>query len=88
MGKDDALERGNYLCLKLTDQVMRLLEHLLDSFIREIVDIDSMQFYFVPGRGTTDAIFIIHQLQEKYIAANKPLYFAFVELEKAFDLVP
>ena len=47
-----------------------------------------MQFGFVPGRGTTDAIFIIPQLQEKYIAANKPLYFAFVDLEKAFDRVP
>ena len=43
---------------------------------------------FVPGRGTTDAIFIVRQLQEKYIAAKKPLYFAFVDLEKAFDRVP
>ena len=47
-----------------------------------------MQFGFVPGHGTTDAIFIICQLQEKYIAANKPLYFAFVDLEKAFNRVP
>ena len=87
-GKGDALELENYLGLKLTDQVMKLLERVLDSFIREMVDIDAMQFGFVPGRGTTDAIFIIRQLQEKYIAANKPLYFAFVELEKAFDRVP
>ena len=47
-----------------------------------------MQFAFVPGKGTTDAIFIVRQLQEKYIAANKRLYFAFVDLEKAFDRVP
>ena len=87
-GKGDALERGNYRGLKLTDQVMKLLERVLDSFIREMVDIDAMQFGFVPGRGTTDAIFIIRQLQEKYIAAYKPLYFAFVDLEKAFDRVP
>ena len=52
------------------------------------MDIDAMQFGFVPGHGTTDAIFIIRQLQEKYIAANKQLYFAFVDLEKAFDKVP
>ena len=45
-----------------------------------------MQFGFVPCRGNTDAIFIICQLQEKYIAANKLLYFAFVDLEKAFDM--
>ena len=61
---------------------------MLDSVIREMVEIDTMQFGFVPGHGTTDAIFIIRQLQEKYIAANKPLYFAFVDLEKAFDRVP
>ena len=28
------------------------------------------------------------KLQEKYRAANKPLYFSFVDLEKAFDRVP
>ena len=67
---------------------MKLLERVLDSFIQEMVDIDAMQFGFVLGHGTTDAIFIIRQLQEKYITANKPLYFAFVDLEKAFDRVP
>ena len=87
-GKGEALDRGNYRGLKLTDQAMKLLERVLDTFIRKMVDIDSMQFGFVPGRGTTDAIFIIRQLQEKYIAANKPLYLAFVDLEKAFDRVP
>ena len=46
------------------------------------------QFGFVPGGGTTDAIFVVRQLQEKYLAANKRLYMAFVDLEKAFDLVP
>ena len=51
-----------------------------------MVNIDKMQFAIVPGRDTTDAIFIVRQLQEKYIAtANKPLYFAFVDLEKAFS---
>ena len=40
------------------------------------------------GRGTTDAIFIVRQLQEKHLAANKPLYMAFIDLEKAFDRVP
>ena len=46
------------------------------------------QFGFVPGRGTTDAIFVVRQLQEKYLAAKKRLYMALVDLEKAFDRVP
>ena len=36
----------------------------------------------------TDTIFIVGQLQEKHLIANKPLYMAFVYLEKkAFDCV-
>ena len=60
----------------------------MDGLIRQVVSIDDSQFGFVPGRGTADAIFVIRQLQEKYLAANKRLYMAFVELAKAFDRVP
>ena len=35
---------------------------------------DDSQFGFVPGRGTRDAIFIVRQLQEKYLAAKKTLH--------------
>ena len=72
-GKGDALDRGNYRGLKLNDQVMKLLERVPDSFIHKMVNIDDMPFVFVPGRGTTDAIFIFCQLQEKYFATKKPL---------------
>ena len=47
-----------------------------------------MQCGFMCSRGTTDAIFIVRQLQEKHLAENKPPYMAFVDLEKAFDHVP
>ena len=56
--------------------------------IRQVVSIDDSQFGFVPGRGTKDAIFVVRQVQEKYLAVNKRLYMAFVDLEKAFDCVP
>ena len=87
-GKGKALETGNYHGLKLTEQVMKVLERIVDGLIRQVVSIDDSQFGFVPGRGTTDAIFVVRQLQEKYVAANKRLYMAFVDLEKAFDRVP
>ena len=66
----------------------------MDGMIREMIAIDEMQLAFVPGRGTTDAIFIIQQLQEKFLSRkdlndkNLTLFFAFVDLEKAFDRVP
>ena len=86
--KGDSLERGNYRGLKLREQVIKVLERIVDGLIRQVVAIDDSQFGFVPGRGTTDAIFVVRQLQEKYIAANKILNMAFVDLEKAFDRVP
>ncbi|XP_065315796.1 uncharacterized protein LOC135924631 [Gordionus sp. m RMFG-2023] len=46
-----------------------------------------MQFGFTSGKGTTDAIFVVRQIQEKY-PKEKKLYYAFVDLEKAFDRVP
>ena len=46
-------------------------ERIIDDFIRDIVDIDDMQFGIMPGRGTTDAIFIVRQIQEAYIRKNQ-----------------
>jgi len=47
-----------------------------------------MQFAFMKGKGTTDAILIERQMQEKFRAKGKKLYFGFVNLEKASDRVP
>ena len=63
-------------------------ECVVEGLIRQRVEIDEMQCGFMSSRGTTDAIFIVHQLQEKHLAANKLLDMAFVDLEKAFDWVP
>ena len=43
-------------------------------------------FSFMPGKGTTDAIFIMRKVDEKH-QAKKKLYYAFVDLEKKFDRV-
>ena len=87
-GKGDALNRGNYRGLKLIEQVMKVLEGVVEGLIRQRVEIDEMQCGFMSGRGTTDAIIIVRELQEKHLAAYKPLYMAFIDLEKAFDRVP
>ena len=48
----------------------------------------AMQFGFMPWKGTTDANFTVRQIQKKYGCKGKKLYFAFEDLEKAFDRVP
>ena len=47
-----------------------------------------MQFGFMPGRGTTDALFIVRRMQEECRDKKKKLYRCFVDIEKAFDRVP
>jgi hypothetical protein len=46
---------------------------VLESRIREQICVDEMQFGFRLGKGTTDAIFIVRQLQEKHQAKGKKL---------------
>ena len=41
-GKGNALDRGSYQGLKLTDQAMKLMERVLDTFTRRMVNIDAM----------------------------------------------
>ena len=67
---------------------MKVFERVIEARLRRRVQIDNMQFGFSPGKGTMDAIFIVRQLQEKYLAKKKDLWMAFVDLEKAFDRVP
>ena len=47
-----------------------------------------MQFGFRPGNGTTGSIFIVRQVQARFLEKGKDLWIAFVDLEKAFDRVP
>jgi len=66
---------------------MKVVERIFEDRIWQHIDIDDMQFGFMKGKGTTDAIFIVRQMQEKFRAKGKKLYFGFVDLEKAFDMV-
>ena len=47
-----------------------------------------MQFDFMPGRGTTNALFVVQRMREEYRDKRKKLYMCFVDIEKAFDRVP
>ena len=87
-GKGDALESGSYRGIKLLEHAMKVIEHILETRLRNLVVFDDMQFGFRPGKGTTDAIFILHHIQESFLARKKDLWLAFVDLEKAFDRVP
>ena len=87
-GKGDALLRVIYKELKVLNQVMKVMEHILATIMRTQVDIDAKKFGFMPGRGTFGAIFILQEVHAKYLRKHKDIYFTFVDLEIAFDHTP
>ena len=56
---------------------MKVRERVLEKRIRCQVSIVNMQFGFMPGKGTTDAIFIMRQVQEKHQAKKKEVVLCF-----------
>ncbi|VDP12812.1 unnamed protein product [Heligmosomoides polygyrus] len=67
---------------------MKVFERIVDRRIRDIVQLSNNQCGFVAGCGTVDAIHAVRLLLEKHREKQKPVHFAFLDLEKAFDRFP
>ena len=67
---------------------MKIGKRVLERRIPESVNIDSMQFGFMSGRGTTDGLFVVQRMQEEYRNKKKKLCMSFVDFEKTFVRVP
>ena len=68
--------------------IMKLWERIIVARIRKEVTIAEQQFEFMPGRSTTDAIFCLRMLLEKWTEEQKAVHSAYIDLEKAYDRVP
>ena len=66
-----ALECRSYRGIKLLEHAMKVFERVLESRLRQTLHIDDMQLKFTPGKGTTDAVFILRQLQERYLVKKE-----------------
>ena len=53
------LECGSYRGIKLLEHGMKIYERILDRRLREVIRVDEMQCGFMPGKGTTGAIFVL-----------------------------
>ena len=69
------------------DHSMKLWERVIEARIRKEVTIAEQQFRFMPGRSTTDAIFCLRMLLEKWTEGQKAVYCAFIDLEKVCNRV-
>ena len=77
---------GMHRGVKLLEHATKIVEKVLEKTLT--VTIDGMQFGFVPGKGTIDAVFILRRIQEGYLARQKKLYMCLADLVEAFDKVP
>ena len=85
--KGDIQDCGNYRDIKMISHTMKIWERTIDRRRREETSIEE-QFGFMPGRGTTDAMFAARQVIEKHREMQKELHMVFIDLEKAYDKVP
>ena len=58
----------------LLEHATKVVERIFEHRIWQQIYID-MQFRFMKGKGTTDAIFIVTQTHKKFTAEGKTLYF-------------
>ena len=78
----------SYRGVKLLEHAAKIVERVLERRIRTLVSVNKMQFGFMPGKETMNAIFIVRRMQEEYQKKEKKLYMCLVDMEKAFDRVP
>ena len=67
---------------------MKLWERVVEKRLRAVVEICEQQYGFMPGKSTTDAIFALRMLMEKFRERQSELHCVFVDLEKAYDRFP
>ena len=65
------MECGSYKGIKLLEHAMKVVERIFEHRIRQQIEINDMQFGFMKGKGTTDAIFMARQMQERRILELK-----------------
>ncbi|KAK3533116.1 hypothetical protein QTP70_007304 [Hemibagrus guttatus] len=86
--KGDVQSCSNYRGIKLMSHTMKLWERVVEARLRMVVEICEQQYGFMPRKSTTDAIFALRILIEKYRDGQRELHCVFVDLEKAYDRVP
>ncbi len=90
--KGDRLDPGNYRGITISSSIAKVfglvLRRRLTTFCETENLIDERQSSHRKGSRTTDNVFLLKTLWEKYCKSqNQPLYVGFIDFKKAFDSV-
>ncbi|KAL1448655.1 hypothetical protein WDU94_014027 [Cyamophila willieti] len=79
----------DFRTLSILSHASKILTTIIKRRIEKKIDdnIDCDQFGFRNGKGTREAILALRLITEEGMRVNKPVYIAFVDLQKAFDNV-
>ena len=72
--------------IKFLEHGFKFYEKVFNGQLCKLVDIDKMQYYIMPWKGTVDAVFYLIRLLKN--VELKTRCFLFFDLERAFDWVP
>ena len=87
--KGETSDCNNYRGISLLSIVGKVYARVLQARLQKLAEriYSESQCGFRAGRSTVDMVFSLRQLPEKSREQNMPLYIAFIDLKKAFDLV-
>ena len=87
--KGDLSKCSNWRGITLLSVPSKILGNILIERIRKVVDkeLRKEQTGFRQGKGTSDQIFILRNIIEQSVEWQAPLYFNFIDFEKAFDSI-
>ena len=72
---------------KLMSRTIKIWKKIIKARLRDRVKISKQQYGFMPRKETTNAMFALRILMEKYKKGQRELHCVFVDLEKAYNMV-
>ena len=87
-GDAQSCENHRGILVKLMSHTIKVWERIIEVKLKDGVEISKQKYGFMPGKETTDAMFTLRMLMEKYREDQRELHCVFVDVEKAYDRVP
>jgi hypothetical protein len=84
-GKCDSFD--NYRPISLVSMFSKVLELCFSVRLATLLQVDELQFGFVPGKGCQKALFALNSTVNYFVSRGSPVYTAALDASKAFDRV-